>query len=274
MLPARQRLAGLVVLLAAGWPPIHGYGLTVRRSNVFARQSPASSSLKPPTSRSSRRSWLGVVAAALVAAPGCGLAAAEDAAAAATTTAATEAPPTVQDLNARGYAQWTPTSPKNTPAAWKEQVAAGYTELLRLDRDWLVITKPRIEGDVPDGDAVRRVVGTVGTSSPLYGIRAVFRNIREVRPPSRALPSPCTQCGAFSSPTVRLSDPTRPPRTAHRAPPPPNPASTTRRTTIRRSTSSTSPRRRERSRASLPTSTSSRTAPSSPTPRAARAPRR
>ena len=185
--------------------------------------------------------------------------------------------------------------------------------------------------------AVRRVVGTVGTSSPLYGIRAVFRNIREVRwtidregrgaaiavrPTSRLIRAlHQLRCPHGRGPTQpRRRHPHPPPRQYYQenetdtsvdyvefgkllydirpcylpranakarsylyaqAAPARAPASSAaasaaphRPTPTHRGPTPTQPRRRSRSRASSPTSTSSRTAPYSPIPRAARAPRR
>lgn len=48
------------------------------------------------------------------------------------------------------------------------QIEAGYEALLKLEREWDLKTRSY------DGDVVRRVLGTVGVTSPLFNIRKSF----------------------------------------------------------------------------------------------------
>jgi len=61
----------------------------------------------------------------------------------------------------------------STPAAAKEQIAAGFTELGRLLDNFDDVTSSG------GGDGVRRVLGTVGTDSPVYLIEPAFRLLFE-----------------------------------------------------------------------------------------------
>ena len=57
----------------------------------------------------------------------------------------------------------------STPAAAKKQIAAGYVELGKLIDDFDKVSS------AGGGDGVRRVLGTVGTESPVYLIEPAFR---------------------------------------------------------------------------------------------------
>ena len=61
----------------------------------------------------------------------------------------------------------------STPAAAKKQIAAGYVELGKLADDFDKVTS------TGGGDGVRRVLGTVGTESPVYLIEPAFRLLFE-----------------------------------------------------------------------------------------------
>ena len=61
----------------------------------------------------------------------------------------------------------------STPAAAKQQITAGYAELGRL-----IDSFESVSGS-SGGDGVRRVLGTVGTDSPLYLIEKAFRLLFE-----------------------------------------------------------------------------------------------
>lgn len=55
----------------------------------------------------------------------------------------------------------------------RKQIAAGYTALDTLLGEFRVVTER--EG----GDGVRRILGTVGASSPVYRVEAAFRSLTE-----------------------------------------------------------------------------------------------
>ena len=57
----------------------------------------------------------------------------------------------------------------STPAAAKKQILAGYAALGKLAEDFEKVTSSG------GGDGVRRVLGTVGTESPVYLIESAFR---------------------------------------------------------------------------------------------------
>ena len=62
----------------------------------------------------------------------------------------------------------------NRPDGFK----AGEKAMVELLANWDAATKAAVqnaEGDAIDGDAVRRVVGSVGTSSPLFGVDKVLK---------------------------------------------------------------------------------------------------
>lgn len=61
----------------------------------------------------------------------------------------------------------------STPAAAKAQIAAGYAELGKLLDDFDAVSS------AGGGDGVRRVLGTVGTDSPVYLIEPAFRLLFE-----------------------------------------------------------------------------------------------
>ena len=69
----------------------------------------------------------------------------------------------------RGDAAVAAPSKAASPAAAKQQILAGYDELGRLLRDFEAV----VSGG--GGDGVRRVLGTVGTTSPVYLIEPAFR---------------------------------------------------------------------------------------------------
>ena len=61
----------------------------------------------------------------------------------------------------------------STPEAAKKQIAAGYVELGRLFDNYEAVSSSG------GGDGVRRVLGTVGTDSPLYLVEKAFRLLFE-----------------------------------------------------------------------------------------------
>lgn len=73
---------------------------------------------------------------------------------------------------------WKPDGDPDDPASYFAQLRAGRDEMQRLIRDWTKITKA--DGDTDfDGDAVRRVIGTVGVSSPLLAIEKTLTKVRK-----------------------------------------------------------------------------------------------
>jgi hypothetical protein len=72
---------------------------------------------------------------------------------------------------------WVPTGDPKDPASYYEQLRAGRSEMQRCLDDWVTLTHADRETDF-DGDAVRRIIGTVGTGSPLMRIDKVFDKLR------------------------------------------------------------------------------------------------
>mmetsp|Transcript_25782 Transcript_25782/g.33797 ORF Transcript_25782/g.33797 Transcript_25782/m.33797 type:complete len:245 (+) Transcript_25782:230-964(+) len=69
--------------------------------------------------------------------------------------------------------QWQVSDPSKAELFFP-QVLAGYQEIAKLDRDW-----DKIVIDKEDGDAIRRYLGTVGVSSPLFQINKAFNGIKD-----------------------------------------------------------------------------------------------
>lgn len=73
---------------------------------------------------------------------------------------------------------WVPEGDASDPAAYFTQLRAGQSEMRRCLKDWTALTHADRDTDF-DGDAVRRIIGTVGTASPLLRIDKVFATIRK-----------------------------------------------------------------------------------------------
>ena len=71
--------------------------------------------------------------------------------------------------------RWQPAGAANAAESYYDQLKAGETALVNLLRDWNEVTKTT-NGAI-DGDAVRRVVGTVGVSSPLFQHEKVLKTV-------------------------------------------------------------------------------------------------
>ncbi|KAJ1628534.1 hypothetical protein T492DRAFT_1017547 [Pavlovales sp. CCMP2436] len=68
---------------------------------------------------------------------------------------------------------WVPAGDPGDPASYFEQLRAGRSEMQRCLDNWVALTHADRDTDF-DGDAVRRIIGTVGTGSPLLRIDKVF----------------------------------------------------------------------------------------------------
>ena len=71
--------------------------------------------------------------------------------------------------------RWVPAGDPAKADSYLVQLKAGEKAMVDLLANWEVATKAAVqnaEGDAIDGDAVRRVVGSVGTSSPLFGVES------------------------------------------------------------------------------------------------------
>ena len=74
--------------------------------------------------------------------------------------------------------RWVPAGDPAKADSYIVQLKAGEKAMVDLLANWEVATKAAVqnaEGDAIDGDAVRRVVGSVGTSSPLFGVDKVLK---------------------------------------------------------------------------------------------------
>ena len=74
--------------------------------------------------------------------------------------------------------RWVPAGDPAKADSYIVQLKAGEKAMVELLSNWEVATKAAVqnaEGDAIDGDAVRRVVGSVGTSSPLFGVDKVLK---------------------------------------------------------------------------------------------------
>ena len=74
--------------------------------------------------------------------------------------------------------RWVPAGDPAKADSYIVQLKAGERAMVDLLANWEVATKAAVqnaEGDAIDGDAVRRVVGSVGTSSPLFGVDKVLK---------------------------------------------------------------------------------------------------
>ena len=74
--------------------------------------------------------------------------------------------------------RWVPAGDPAKADSYIVQLKAGERAMVDLLANWETATKAAVqnaEGDAIDGDAVRRVVGSVGTSSPLFGVDKVLK---------------------------------------------------------------------------------------------------
>ena len=74
--------------------------------------------------------------------------------------------------------RWVPAGDPAKADSYIVQLKAGEKAMVDLLANWEAATKAAVqnaEGDAIDGDAVRRVVGSVGTSSPLFGVDKVLK---------------------------------------------------------------------------------------------------
>ena len=74
--------------------------------------------------------------------------------------------------------RWVPAGDPAKADSYIVQLKAGEKAMVDLLANWETATKAAVqnaEGDAIDGDAVRRVVGSVGTSSPLFGVDKVLK---------------------------------------------------------------------------------------------------
>ena len=74
--------------------------------------------------------------------------------------------------------RWVPAGDPAKADSYIVQLKAGEKAMVELLANWETATKAAVqnaEGDAIDGDAVRRVVGSVGTSSPLFGVDKVLK---------------------------------------------------------------------------------------------------
>jgi hypothetical protein len=74
-------------------------------------------------------------------------------------------------------AAWQPAGDASDATSYFEQLRAGRSEMQRCLTDWVALTHADRDTDF-DGDAVRRIIGTVGTASPLLRIDKVFDRLR------------------------------------------------------------------------------------------------
>ena len=73
--------------------------------------------------------------------------------------------------------QWEPDGPADAWQSYVKQLRAGEQSLVTLLSNWKEVTTTR--NNELDGDAVRRVVGTVGVGSPLFRLSKTLRTVGE-----------------------------------------------------------------------------------------------
>ena len=74
--------------------------------------------------------------------------------------------------------RWVPAGDPAKADSYIVQLKAGERAMADLLANWEAATKAAVqnaEGDAIDGDAVRRAIGSVGTTSPLFGLDKVLR---------------------------------------------------------------------------------------------------